>query len=66
MEIANAIEPVQVGRIFIELINGPFEFKGSPAEHKAGLDLAIANGWLLKHEGGTYVKLTQAGADLFA
>jgi len=26
MEIANAIEPVQDGRIFIELLNGPFLF----------------------------------------
>jgi hypothetical protein len=40
--------------------------RGSPAEYKAGLDLAIARSWLWKHESGTYVKLTQAGADLFA
>jgi hypothetical protein len=40
--------------------------KGSPADYKAGLDLAIARGWLLKHENGTNVKLTRAGADLFA
>jgi hypothetical protein len=68
MEIANAVEPVQDGRIFIELINGPFlfEHKGSPAEYGAGLKLAIERGWLWKHESGTYVKLTQAGADLFA
>jgi hypothetical protein len=68
MEIANAVEPVQDGRIFIELINGPFLFdhKGSPAEYGAGLKLAIDRGWLWKHESGTYVKLTQAGADLFA
>jgi len=32
----------------------------------AGLDHAIAKGWLWKHESGTYVKFTQAGADLFA
>jgi hypothetical protein len=68
MEIASGIEPVQDGRIFIELLNGPFlyELRGTPAEYKAGLDLAIARGWLLKHESGTYVKLTQAGANLFA
>jgi hypothetical protein len=41
----------------------PYEHKGSPAEYGAGLKLAIA---LSKHESGTYVKLTQAGADLFA
>ena len=46
VEIANSIEPAQEGRIFIELINWPFhsEHKGSPAEYKAGLDLAIERG----------------------
>ncbi|WP_315728634.1 MULTISPECIES: hypothetical protein [unclassified Bradyrhizobium] len=32
----------------------------------AGLDLAIARGWLWLHEGGTYVKLTEAGKDIHA
>ena len=68
VEIANSVEPVQDGRIHIELINGPFlyELRGSPAEYKAGLDLAIERGWLWLHESGTYVKFTQAGAELFA
>ena len=68
VEIANSIETIQDGRIFIELINWPFlsEHQGSPAEYKAGLDLAIARGWLWLHESGTYVKFTQAGAELFA
>jgi hypothetical protein len=30
------------------------------------VDLAIAKGWLWRHESGTYVKFTQAGAELFA
>jgi len=49
IELANAVEPVQDGRIHIEKINGPFLFqlKGTPAEYKAGLDLAIAKGWLV-------------------
>jgi hypothetical protein len=40
VEIANVVEAVQDGRIFIELINWPFlsELKGTPAEYKAGLD----------------------------
>jgi hypothetical protein len=65
MEIASAVEAVQDGRIFIELTNGPFlfEFKGSPAEYSAGLNLAIDRGWLWKHESRTYVKLTPVGAD---
>jgi hypothetical protein len=68
LEIANTVEAIQDGRIHIEKVNGPFLFKegGTPAEYKAGLELAIARGWLWKHESGTYVKFTHAGADLFA
>jgi hypothetical protein len=67
IEIANATEAVQDGRIYIELINGPFlKAGGSPAEYGAGLNLAIERGWLWKHESGTYVRFTTAGAELFA
>jgi hypothetical protein len=68
IEIANSAEAYMDGRIPIEAINGPFLFThgGSPAEYGAGLALAIAQGWLWRHESGVYVKFTQAGADLFA
>jgi len=68
IEIANSVESAQDGRIFIELINWPFlrEHGGSAAEYKAGLQVAIARGWLVLHESGTYVKFTQTGAELFA
>jgi hypothetical protein len=68
MEHAQAFEPIQEGRIYIEKINGPFLFKdkGTPAEYKAGLDLCLARGWLELHESGTYVKFTPRGAELFA
>jgi hypothetical protein len=68
LEIANSIEAIQDGRIHIEKINGPMLFKegASPAEYGAGLRYAIDKGWLWKHESGTYVKFTPAGADLFA
>lgn len=68
VELANAFEPLQEGRIYIEKINGPFiyELKGTPAEYKAGLERAIAVGWLWLHESGTYVKFTETGAALFA
>jgi hypothetical protein len=68
VEIASTVEPVQDGRIFVELINGPFLFndKGSPAEYGAGMKLALERGWLVMHESGTYVKFSQAGAELFA
>ena len=67
IEIANATEAVQDGRIFIEKINAAFlAAGGSVSEYRAGLDRAIAKGWLSKHESGTYVKFTQVGAELFA
>ena len=61
---------MQDDRIYIKLINGPFREtflfreKGTPAEYKAGLDLAIERGWLVLHESGTYVKFGQSGADV--
>jgi hypothetical protein len=68
LEIANAHEPYMDGRILIERINGPmlYQEKATRAEYKAGLDRAIEKGWLVLHESGTFVRFTQAGADLFA
>jgi hypothetical protein len=67
VEIANAAESVQDQRISIELINEPFlRAGGSPDEYRAGIARAVANGWLIQHESGVYVKFTQVGADLFA
>ena len=42
LELANAVEPVQDGRIHIEKINEAFLYKarGGVAEYKAGLELA--------------------------
>jgi hypothetical protein len=67
MRIARDVDAIQ-GVIYIEKINGPFLFrdKGKPAEYGAGMKRAIANGWLVMHESGTFVTLTAAGADLFA
>jgi hypothetical protein len=64
LELANAFEPIQDGRIYIEKINEPFlfELKGTPAEYKAGLLRAIEKSSLELHESGTYVKFTEAGA----
>jgi hypothetical protein len=40
-----ATEAAQDGRIYIELVNGPFlKAGGSPAEYCAGIERAIANG----------------------
>jgi hypothetical protein len=66
IQIANASEAVQDGRIYIELINSPFlKEGGTPDQYRAALARAIKLGWLVLHESGTYVRFTQAGADLF-
>jgi hypothetical protein len=54
VEITNAVEAVQDGRIQIEKINAPFLFRerATPAEYKAGLNLAIERGWLVLHQSG--------------
>ena len=55
VEIANTVEAVQDGRIYVELINGPFLFreKGTPDEYKAGLDLVDRARLAVLHESGT-------------
>ena len=61
VEIARGVTPVQDGRIYIEKINAAFlyELKATPAEYGAGLKLAVASGWLMLHESGTFVRLTE-------
>lgn len=51
-----------------EKVNGPFlfEIKGTPDQYLAGLKHAIAEGWIVLHESGTFFRFTLAGADLFA
>jgi hypothetical protein len=67
VEIANGVEAVQDGRIFIERVNEPFlAAGGSGDQFRAGVERAIALGWLWRHESGTYVKFTDSGAALFA
>ena len=67
VEIANSVEPVHDARIYIELINLPFlRAGGTPHQYRAALKRAIDKGWFELHESGTYVRFTQAGAELFA
>jgi hypothetical protein len=67
IEIANGVEAVQNGRIYIERVNAPFlAVGGSGEDFRPGIERAIALGWLWLHESGTYVKFTNAGAALFA
>jgi hypothetical protein len=49
------------------LVNAAFlAAGGSGGEFCAGLQRAIAQGWLCRHESGTYLKFTDSGAALFA
>jgi hypothetical protein len=41
-------------------------YKGCPEASAPAAERAIARGWLRLHESGTYVRLTEAGAELFA
>jgi len=41
---------------------GLYQIKGSSTEYKAGLERAVAKGWLRLHESGTYVWLTAIDA----
>jgi hypothetical protein len=43
-----------------------FKEGGRHAEYSPGLAYTVAKGWLWKHESGTYVKFTPAGAELLA
>jgi hypothetical protein len=67
IEIANGVEAVQDGRIYIERVNELFLLAGGSGEQfRAGVERAIALGWLLRHESGTYLKFTDSGAALSA
>ena len=67
VEIANDVEAVQNGRIYIERVNAPFLAAGGTGDDfRAGIERAIALGWLWLHESGSYLRFTDAGAALFA
>jgi hypothetical protein len=68
VEIAHGVVEVPDGQIQIEKIKLPFLFqdRARPSECIAGLNFAIERGWLWMHDSGTYVKITPAGAELFA
>ena len=67
VEIANDVEAVQDGRIYIERVNAPFlAVGGTGDDFRAGIERAIALGLLWLHESGMYLRFTEAGAALFA
>jgi hypothetical protein len=67
LELANAIEADQMGRISVASLNAQFIAAGAgAAQYRAAVAAAIAGGWLVSHPSGAYLSFTQAGADLFA
>ena len=53
VQIANASEAVQDGRIYIELINNPFLMEGgTPDQYRAALARAATLGWLWQQSPG--------------
>jgi hypothetical protein len=54
LEIAGGVETAQEGRIYIERFNAPFLAAGGGDDFRAGIEPAIALGWLWLHESGTY------------
>ena len=39
---------------------------GTAEQFRAGIQRAVDKGWMVRHESGTYLKFTDAGAALFA
>ena len=65
LELANAVEADQAGRLSVEIINRQFrDAGGSYEEYGLAVKAAIEHGLLVMHPSGGY--FTQAGADLFA
>lgn len=57
VDIASGIEPVQDGRIYIDLMSAPFLKSGaSGPEFDVGLYFATERGWLELHESAPYVR----------
>lgn len=60
VESAGSIEPMENGRIFFGIINGPFlcDASGTGSNFRTGLTFAIERGWIKRHESCTHVRLT--------
>jgi hypothetical protein len=67
VELPNAAEPVQDGRIHVEKINGPFLFqlKGTPAEYEARARSRDRQGWA-GNARERAVRAVHPDVDLFA
>ena len=58
LEIANAAELAQDGRIYIELVNAAFLKAGGTAEQfRDGIKSPVDKGWMVRHESGTLCEI---------
>jgi hypothetical protein len=58
LEIANAAELAQDGRIYIELVNAAFLKAGCTAQQfRDGIKRAVDKGWMVRHESGTLCEI---------
>jgi hypothetical protein len=66
--IAHAFQPIQDGRIYIEVDQKPdaIRARGDAGRIQGWPCLPVERGWLDLHEGGTLVRITQVGKDLLA
>jgi hypothetical protein len=65
-DFANATEAVPDGRIYIELINPFSEGRRAARSIPRHACRAFEKRWFERHESDAYVRVTQAGANLFA
>jgi hypothetical protein len=50
----------------VRLDRDPGHAGGTVDQFGAGIQMAVDKGWMVRHESGTYLKFTDAGAALFA
>lgn len=60
VESPGSIKPMQNGRIFFGIINGPFlcGASGTGRNFRTGLTFAVERDWIKRHESCTHVRLT--------
>ena len=66
VEIDNASEAVRENRICVELVKAVSSAWAARRTSSAAASRGVELGWLWRHESGTYLKFTPAGAELFA
>ena len=66
IEIADEVEAVQDGRVYIERVNAHSSRPAAMVTASAPVSRTPSLGWLWRHESGTYLNFTNSGAEPFA